>query len=268
MSPDAPLALSGTLWFEKSGHKLFAADRIALLSKIHELGSITQAAKAVGISYKTAWDLVNLMNNLADRPLVARSAGGKGGGGTSLTEEGQRLLHRFETFTREHQRFLESLDRTMEDGGDFYAFLRRMSMRVSARNVLGGTISQIQIGAINVLVELRMKGGTLLKATITHASAEALNLRVSQNAYALIKASAILLGTHLHEARLSADNLLCGTIQKIQQGAVNTEVDLDLGSGNTLSAVITQDSAQMLGLQEGLHACAAFSAASVLIGVG
>ena len=55
--------------------------RIALLAQIAELGSITRAAKAVGISYKGAWDAIDELNNLAERPLVERSVGGKGGGG-------------------------------------------------------------------------------------------------------------------------------------------------------------------------------------------
>lgn len=59
--------------------------RIALLAQIAELGSITRAAKAVGISYKGAWDAIDELNNLAERPLVERSVGGKGGGGARLT---------------------------------------------------------------------------------------------------------------------------------------------------------------------------------------
>ena len=81
--------VSGRLWILRRQSEFLGGDRIALLEKIDELGSITKAAKAVGISYKNAWDTVNLINNLAEKPLVNRSAGGKGGGGTSLTAEGK-----------------------------------------------------------------------------------------------------------------------------------------------------------------------------------
>ena len=60
------------------------ARRIALLEAIGAAGSITAAAKSVGLSYKGAWDAVNAINNLADRPLVQGSTGGAGGGGTQL----------------------------------------------------------------------------------------------------------------------------------------------------------------------------------------
>lgn len=79
------LALSGELWLHAGGQTLGGAARIALLAAIGETGSITRAAKAVGLSYKGAWDAIDTMNNLAGEPLVLRATGGKGGGGTTLT---------------------------------------------------------------------------------------------------------------------------------------------------------------------------------------
>ena len=73
------MELDGALWFHKAEQKFLGADRIALLEKIDQLGSITRAAKAIGISYKNAWDLINMINNLADQPLVERLTGGRGG---------------------------------------------------------------------------------------------------------------------------------------------------------------------------------------------
>ena len=59
--------------------------RIALVACIAECGSITQAAKAIKMSCKAAWDAIDGLNNLAGEPLVERLTGGKGGGGTRLT---------------------------------------------------------------------------------------------------------------------------------------------------------------------------------------
>ena len=69
-------------------------DRVALLEKLAELGSITAAAKAVGISYKGAWEAIEALNNLSDAPLVERTVGGTGGGGTRLTKHGEKVLSR------------------------------------------------------------------------------------------------------------------------------------------------------------------------------
>ena len=59
--------------------------RIRLLEAIAKHGSISQAAKAVPLSYKAAWDAIDAMNNLAEHPLVTRVTGGRHGGGSTLT---------------------------------------------------------------------------------------------------------------------------------------------------------------------------------------
>src|SRR5512137_792242 len=130
-----PMEIEGSLSFHKDDHKFLGGDRISLLEKIDECGSITKAAKAVGISYKTAWDTVNMMNNLSDKPLVERMTGGKGGGGTYLTSEGKDVIRRFMIIQEEHRKYLVNLSERVGDVDTLYKFLRRISMRVSARNV-------------------------------------------------------------------------------------------------------------------------------------
>lgn len=75
----------------KLQQRLFADPRrIALLKQIDQTGSISQGAKHAGISYKSAWDAINEMNQLSEQPLVDRATGGKGGGGAVLTRYGHR----------------------------------------------------------------------------------------------------------------------------------------------------------------------------------
>ena len=63
-----------------------------LLSRIDRLGSISAAAREMGMSYKRAWSLVETMNAMFEAPLVDSARGGPGGGGATLTETGQRVL--------------------------------------------------------------------------------------------------------------------------------------------------------------------------------
>ncbi|MCC7059524.1 MAG: winged helix-turn-helix domain-containing protein, partial [Burkholderiaceae bacterium] len=77
-----PLELRGLLWLSAGDHNFGGPGRIALLEAIHSEGSITRAARKVGLSYKAAWDAIDTMNNLAAEPLVTRVTGGKGGGST------------------------------------------------------------------------------------------------------------------------------------------------------------------------------------------
>ena len=83
----------------KLQQRLFADPRrIALLKQIDQTGSISQGAKHAGISYKSAWDAINEMNQLSEQPLVDRAPGGKGGGGSVLTDEAKEFLYRYEQY--------------------------------------------------------------------------------------------------------------------------------------------------------------------------
>jgi molybdate transport system regulatory protein len=63
-----------------------------LLEHIGRTGSIAAAGRAMGMSYKRAWQLVEVMNAIFKRPLVESSRGGASGGGAVLTADGQRVL--------------------------------------------------------------------------------------------------------------------------------------------------------------------------------
>lgn len=261
------MELTGALWLQKEHSKFLGGDRMALLEKIDELGSITKAAKAVGISYKTAWDVINMINNMADKPLVDRLTGGKGGGGTTLTSEGKRVLREFRVIQEEHGKFLSNLTDKLGDADYLYQFLRRISMRVSARNVFAGKVSAIIKGAVNAEVMLILKGGTPITATVTNGAVDSLGLAVGRDAYAIVKASSIIVGDDLNDTKISARNIIPGTISKITEGPVNTEVDIEIGDGNTISAVITHGSSVNMRLATGGRACAIFKASSVILGV-
>lgn len=140
-------------------------------------------------------------------------------------------------------------------------------MKISARNILAGTVTKVVKGAVNAEVDLALQGGDKIAAVITNQSVDHLGLKQGNKAYAVIKASWVILGKDLHNVKLSTRNILCGTVSKVSPGAVNSEVELKLGGGNVLIATITMESVQSLGLREGEHACAAFKASSVIIGV-
>jgi len=263
----AHLSLDGQLWLQHREQKFLGSERLALLAAIEACGSITRAAQAVGISYKTAWDAVNQINNLAAQPLVERLTGGKGGGGAALTAAGKALVAQLQTLQEEHAHFLTNLQQRLGDGAGLLHSLRRIAMKVSARNTFSGTIATLTAGGVNAEVVLTLKGGVPLVATVTNGAVAHLGLKPGMTAYAIVKASSVIVGTDLHAAALSARNRFCGTISRIVAGPVNVEVDVEIGGGNTVSAVITQDSAAALGLREGGHACTLFKASSVIIGV-
>lgn len=140
-------------------------------------------------------------------------------------------------------------------------------MKTSARNTIAGTVSKITKGAVNSEVHLRTEGGVEIVAIITNPSVDALELKVGAKAFALIKASWVILGTDLHEARISTRNLLCGTVASVSHGAVNGQVQVKLSSGETLTSIITEESLKGLDLKLQDHVCAAIKASSVILAV-
>ena len=237
--------VAGNLWLDKAGEAFLGHGRIELLQHIDEHGSISAAARAMGMSYKAAWQAVDAMNNLADRPLVDRSTGGLHGGGTRLTEEGRQTVAMFRQVEDEYRRFLARLSEGVADFARFNQLMRRLSMKTSARNQFLGKV---------------------IKVT-TNESIEDLKLKKGREAYALIKASAPLLVLSDDPMRSSARNRLCGTVVTCIEGAVNGEVGLELAGGKRLTAIITNDSIRSLGLKEGVAACALIKASNIIIAV-
>lgn len=261
------IALEGAVWMTVGGENLGGQGRVGLLRAIAEHGSITQAAKAIGMSYKGAWDAVDVMNNLAGAPLVERAAGGRGGGSTRLTPRGLQLVERFAKIDETHGRFVQLLSDEAIDLATDFNLMRLLNMKISARNQLLGTVSSHKIGAVNDEVELTLAGGARIVAIVTRESAELLGLKVGATAFALVKAPSVIIATDLDGARLSARNQLKGTISAVTPGAVNAEVVLDVGGGVSIAAIVTQSSLHALGLAPGDSATALFKASSVIVGV-
>ncbi|MBS0445080.1 MAG: TOBE domain-containing protein [Proteobacteria bacterium] len=140
-------------------------------------------------------------------------------------------------------------------------------MKVSARNQFEGTVRAIRSGAVNDQVELDIPGGLHIAATITRESAVELRLQVGIAASALVKASSVLLATDYTGVRYSARNQLLGSVARIAPGAVNTEVVVAVAGGHLVTAMITNESAQSLGLQVGGEVLAMFKVSSVILAV-
>lgn len=266
---DKQIELHSSVWMTVDEKNFGSANHVALLAKIAECGSITQAAKAVHMSYKAAWDAIDTMNNLASEPLVARLSGGKGGGGTQLTQRGKQLVKNFQIIEQEQKDFLLRLKQQTMDITEDYFLLERMNMKTSARNQFYGKVSEIKAGAVNDEVTLSLSDLETQKITaiITHESAQTLGLQLGSPVFALIKSSSVILALDDEMVKTSARNHLRGTISRIQAGAVNTEVVLDLAEGFSIAAIITNESCESLELAVGVKAAAIFKASSVILGV-
>ncbi|MDE2149846.1 MAG: TOBE domain-containing protein [Gammaproteobacteria bacterium] len=266
MARQQSMQVDGRFWFAAAGPGSIGHGRVELLQQIHRTGSISQAARGMRMSYKAAWDAVDAMNNLADAPLVERSAGGRHGGGTRLTPQGLRLIEVYRAAEQEFRAFLERLGTGIADFEHFYALMRRLGMKTSARNQFGGRIKSIRKGAVNSEVVLDI-GGDEVVAVITNASVRSLGLKRGTPAYALIKASWVILAAADEAQKTSARNRLCGKVAELRKSAVNAEVVLALSGGKRLTAVITNASVETLALSVGAPACALIKASHVIVAI-
>jgi molybdate transport system regulatory protein len=260
------LAIHGGLWLDRQGKTLVGALRIELLEAIDRLGSITRAAKAVGLSYKAAWDSVDAMNNLAKQPLLIRASGGPNGGGSHLTDHGRELVRLYRLLETGYQRLLLQMQSQVHDFPKLSELIRTITMRTSARNQFRGTVATVRKGAVNADVILDIGDGLTICANITNEAVEELALERGREAVALIKSSFVLLSPDFN-LRISARNQLRGVVTEIIPGAVNTEVKLKLPGGRILTAIVTIDALKELHLSPGTNCSALIKASHVLIAV-
>jgi molybdate transport system regulatory protein len=237
------------------------------LEQIGERGSITQAAKAVGVSYKAAWDAVDAINNVSPTPLVATATGGRGGGGARLTDEGRRLIAAYRTIAAEYRQFLNGINAAMGDSGAALELLRRLAMRTSARNQFIGRIVAVTARTVDAEVAIEIQGGHRIAAGVTNESVESLGLRPGRTVWALIKAAAVGIAREPDPQAPPGTNALPGVVQRITRGDGPAEVVVALSSGVTVRGLIAADLLDRLALQEQDAAAAIFPSSSVIVGV-
>ena len=104
------LRINGRIWLESTAadttQRFMGIGRLELLDHIQRTGSINQAAKAMKMSYKRAWELVHSMNTQAGTPLVTTQTGGEKGGGAIITETGETYLAFYRALHERFQQFL------------------------------------------------------------------------------------------------------------------------------------------------------------------
>jgi molybdate transport system regulatory protein len=138
-------------------------------------------------------------------------------------------------------------------------------MKLSARNQFAGTVTKVADGAVNGIVTIDVNG-TPVSATISMAAIRELGLEPGKKAYAVIKATEVMVGLGTHLA-LSARNQFPGKVLSVEKGAVNSIVRMEVLGGNTLSATISNMAVAELGLEAGKEALAVIKATSVMVGI-
>jgi molybdate transport system regulatory protein len=172
----------------------------------------------------------------------------------------------YQLLDREHERFMGVLAKASARPAQDLELIQHMMIQTSARNKLAGVVRHVKSGSVNDEVTLELGDGLRIIAIITSESVHNLGLLPGKRALAFIKASSIIVGLPGDDLKLSARNQLPGRISRIAPGAVNAEVSIQLDGGQTIAAIVSNDSLAAMALREQQAAYAIFKASSVMLG--
>lgn len=250
----------------KLQQRLFADPRrIALLKQIEHTGSISQGAKLANISYKSAWDAINEMNQLSDRPLVDRATGGKGGGGAVVTHYGKRLIQLYDLLGQIQQKAFDVLSDDSLPLDSLLAAISRFSLQTSARNQWFGTVTHRDHQSVQEHITVLLADGvTRLNAAITAQSAERLGLENGREVLILLKAPWVQVTRDPEQAE-GADNQIAGIISELKHAPDQSEVVITVAGGQRVCATLTAEQVAVLNPEEGAEVIAFFNADSLIV---
>lgn len=251
-APVTHLALSEAL-----GHAL-SDKRLEVLRRVAETGSISQAARDAGISYKAAWQAIDTLSNLSGQTLVERTVGGSGGGGARITPQGLQLLAMADELAKAREAVLSRFA-----GGTVLPM--GLGLRTSMRNQLPCRVEALEPlgpGDPTVLVHLRTPGQALLTSSVTRESVDLLALRAGLEVLLLCKATAVRIGRGEVEA-VPGQCALPGRIERLARGQGRDEVVLSLDGGGQWVGF----SEHPFAARKGQRAVATMSSSALVVGL-
>jgi molybdate transport system regulatory protein len=262
------LAIEATVSLKSETSPSIGRERIRLLQAVAREGSITAGAKAVGLSYKAAWDALDAMANLFGQPLLTTKSGGATGGGSVLTPPGVKVIEAFARMEAEMARVVRLLEPDLAGSGiSPLDLVSGFLMRTSARNALRGVVTAIVGDKLNSEVAVKVSEDTTIYASVTAQSVRELGLCVGRDAIVLIKAPFVMVALDEAGGLTSARNSIPGQVLRCEASAINAEVVIDMGGTKTLAASISAHSMKALNIKVGTKVRALFDAAHVIVAI-
>jgi len=153
-----------------------------LLRRIDETGSIAQAARSMGVSYRNAWGRITKLEAAISQSLVKRQPGGKEGGEAELTPFAKGLLGEF-------RRTRKYLFGALDDRDNW----ENLAYRLSARNRIKAKVTHLRVGDIASEVKLVTTAKGTLTSIISNDAIRELGLKEGDEVEAVIKATEVMI---------------------------------------------------------------------------
>lgn len=259
-------SIDGRLWISKEKQNFLGKGRVELLEHIHSTGSISAAAKVMKMSYKAAWDAIDAINKLSEEPLLERSTGGKGGGGTKLTPAALAYITMYKEMEQAQSLFLEAIEHFADDPKKLSAFISKLTLRTSARNQLLGKVSHIDQSDTQVKVTIELEKAIFVVVKITSQSLQEMDIQTGNAIYILLKAGWISLFSQ-EPAKEEDKNILEGNINAINENQTYSEVSVSIGESLTLIVSVPTEELIMKKLHLKERVWAVFDTSNALLAV-
>ena len=258
-------SIDGRFWLLKGKEDFLGHGRIELLQKIKEYGSISKAARAMKMSYRAAWDVIEAISSLADAPVVNRISGGVGGGGTELTELGDQIIALYTTIDQEHKRFIKRTNEQIENSRKLKSFIKRCTLITSQRNQFECRIAGWKRKDAVVQVNLILCGDIKISAALSAGNYNQPGLRKNKEIRAVIMESAIRIS--LTNKNTRDENVLSGKVIRINRGRLSVEITVAISEDDNIVIALADTGIQKLGLEKDSEVFAHFPPEAVILGV-
>jgi len=249
--------VDGNIWINKENRGFIGKGRVELLQNIQIYGSISKAAKQMKMSYKAAWDSVDIMNKLSNKPLVTKVTGGVGGGGTVITAYAKELIQAYEEVSMLYRNYFETL------GNSFNANLLDDSFEEPVFCRLTGTIKDKLNINDNYEITIQTKSKQLLTSIESKKFVLERALEIGDEITFLIETNNIVINKNPNSN--SARNILEGKVLKITNDGINSTIKIDCGNEEIIYAKVTSSSCAKLNIEVGDSLFASFKAYNINI---
>jgi molybdate transport system regulatory protein len=167
---------------ETGGTTILDETDARLLRRVQETGSLTVAARMVGVSYRNAWDRIKKVESRLGKRVLETSSGGSAGGSSALTPEGLALF-------KEFRRMRKYLFNALED----QEYAGNVRYKLSARNVIRGRVTHIERGDITSKIRMDSRNPIKLTSIISNDAVDDLGLRIGDEVDAVVKSTEVMI---------------------------------------------------------------------------
>lgn len=249
--------IDGNFWVNKEEKAFIGKGRVELLKNIQIYGSISKAAKQMKMSYKAAWDSVDIMNKLSREPLVTKVTGGVGGGGTVITTYAKEIINAYDELKNLHESYLKNMSNLFD--GLVIDLKNEKPVFSKLEGIITNIISNNKTCEIEIVLNSKQKLITIVNEEFLLKR----ELKVNKDVKLLIETSSIVITKDTNSS--SARNHLKGTIEEINDDGISTFLTINCGNKDIINAKITNSSFRNLSIEKNNIVYAFFKAYNINI---